>query len=267
MTKAVAEIGHAALAGLPIFVVNMQRDTERRQHMAGLLAGLGLAAEFVGAVDGRTLTAPERAVYDPARALRVYGVEMRDAEIGCYLSHHRIYERMVREGIPVAMVLEDDISIDPSLPGTVSALLASPFQDWLVVRLDSKRGEVINPASSKFRGTRVAELRDGAALYQIRTQVLGVGAYLIRQEGAARMIAYGKRIFMPIDQTMDRYWENGILPYVVRPFPADQGDAFGSHAGDRSSTRRRAQPLRVRLRRRLQRIEDSVRKRAFNLLR
>jgi glycosyl transferase family 25 len=79
------------------------------------------------------------------------------------------------------------------------------------------------------------------------------------------MLAYGRRIFMPIDQTMDRYWENGILPYVVRPFQVHQAEDFGSSTGARALDRRRAQPLPVRVRRRLQRLSDSVRKRAFNL--
>jgi len=258
--------GFTASLGCPVFVINMARDTARRQHMVEVLGQIGLPVEFVTGVDGSVLTAEERSAYDRARALRVYGVEMKDSEIGCFLSHRRIYERMVREGIGTALVLEDDVTIQPTLPAVVADLLASPYAGWLVVRLDTKLGRVANPAAPRFLGTRVAELSDGAALYRIRSQVLGVGAYLIRQEGAARMLDYGRRIFMPIDQTMDRYWENGILPHVVRPFPVDQGDDFGSHSGDRSNARRRVQPLPVRVRRRLQRIEDAVRKRVFNLI-
>ena len=250
----------------PVFVVNMARDTARRQYMAETLAKVGIAAEFVVAVDGSTLTAAERAAYDRSRALRVYGVEMKDSEIGCYLSHHRIYERMVREDIGLALILEDDVSIGPALPDVLAQLVACPFTDWLVVRLDTKLGRVNEPASPKYLGERVADLGGGTGLYRLRTQVLGVGAYLIRREGAVRMIEYGKRIFMPIDQTMDRYWENGIRPYVVRPFPVHQADSFGSHSGDRSNARRRAQPFLVRQRRRLQRIEDAIRKRIFNFL-
>ena len=104
------------------------------------------------------------------------------------------------------------------------------------------------------------------ALYRVRSRVLGTGGYLIRRAGAEHMLAYGQRIFMPIDQTMDRYWENGILPYVVRPFPVLQLDDFGSSTGVRPRGRRSTQPLDVRLMRRMQRVIDSVHKRAFNLV-
>jgi len=250
---------------LPIFVINLERDTERRRHMTELLGQLGLASEFVGAVDGRRLTASDRAAYDPARAHRIYGVDMMDTEIACCLSHHHVYHRMLREGIGTALILEDDVRIAATFPAVLQDILACRFDDWLVVRLDTKRTQLHNPPSAKFLGTRVAELAGGGALYRLRTHVLGTGAYLIRREGASRMLAYGRRIFMPIDQTMDRFWENGILPYVVRPFPVLQNEDFGSSTGVRPPDRRGAQPVAVRLQRRVQRSIDGARKRAFNL--
>ncbi len=254
------------MSELAVFVVNMARDLERRRYMEGRLAELGMTAEFIDAVDGRQLNAAGRAAYDRKRALRVYGVEMLDSEIGCYLSHRGLYERMRREGIEVALILEDDVRIDPAFPAIVRALLECPFRGWEVIRFDSKRGRVTAPRSRKFAGARVAVLPDGAGLYRLGTHVLGVGAYLIRREGAERMLRYGSRIFMPIDQTMDRFWENGIVPYVVRPFPVRQAEDFGSHSeADRGRQRRAGQGLAVRVRRRAQRLEDGVRKRVFNL--
>ena len=255
-----------SLLPCPVFVINMARDVERRAHMEGVVERLGMAAEFVVGVDGSTLPPADRAAYDRSRALRVYGVEMKDSEIGCFLSHYRIYQRMVQEGIETALVLEDDVTVLPELPRVVADLVACEYRDWLVVRLDTKLGRVERPASAKYRGAKVADLAHGGELFRLRTQVLGVGAYLIRLEGARRMIDHGQRIFMPIDQTMDRYWENGIIPHAVRPFPVSQGDEFGSHSGDRSNARRRGMPAGVVMLRRVQRLEDAVRKRLFNAL-
>jgi len=254
------------MAAPPVFVINLERDRERRRHMTELLGRLGLAAEFVTAVDGRALSDADRSSYDRTRALRVYGVEMMDTEIACFLSHRRLYERILRDGIEAALIMEDDVRVEPTLPAVLDGLLAAAHIDWAVVRLDSKRSQVIEPPrQGKFLGARVADLPAGAGLYRLRTHVLGVGAYLIRREGARRMLEYGRRIFMPIDQTMDRYWENGILPFVVRPFQVHQAEDFGSSTGVRALDRRSVQPFGVRVRRRLQRMSDGVRKRAFNL--
>ena len=247
----------------PIFVINLERDVERRRHMTETLGALGLAAEFVAAVNGRALPAACRAAYDPAKALRVYGVPMWDNEIACYFSHYGIWQRMVAEGIEVALVLEDDVHVEPALPGVVGDVLASAWRDWMVIRLDTKRGRVLEPRTAKFRGREVAALPGGGAVYRLGTHVLGTGGYLIRREGAARMIDYGRRVFMPVDHTMDRFWENGIRPYVVRPFPVLQKQQFGSSTGVSPPERRHGQPAGVVLSRRVTRVVDGVRKRVY----
>jgi len=258
-------VDQAGAVDLPVFVINLARDTARREAMAAQLAAIGLTASFVPAVDGRLLTAGDRAAYHRAKCLRVYGVEMLDSEIGCYLSHYRLYQRILRDDLPASLILEDDARLDPATPAILRALLGVAEPAWTVVRLESMRGRLLRPPSSRFVGIRVADLPDGAGLYRLRTHVLGLGAYLIRPAGARRMLEYGARIFSPIDQTMDRFWENGIVPYIVRPFPARQDAAFASSIGARPAGRNAGEPFGVWMRRRAQRLADSLRKRAFNL--
>jgi glycosyl transferase family 25 len=250
---------------VPVFVINLERDTARRRRMEALLAAAGLEAEFVTAVDGRALSDAERARRDRARSLRVYGVELFDTELACCLSHLQVYERIVRDGIAAALVMEDDIALDSDFADIVRDLAARDIPDWLVIRLTSLRQRVAEPRSAKFRGTPVAALPRGRALYRLKTHVLGGGAYLIRRDGAARMLDYAGRPFMAIDQMMDRYWENGILPFVVRPFPATQHTDIPSSTEERPRGRHRQQPFAIRMGRRLQRVRDGAGKRLFNL--
>ena len=240
----------------PVFVINLARDTARRVHAENTLAGLGITAEFVTAVDGSALTAADRAKVDATKTARVYGHPMMDSEIACYLSHYRIYERMLRNNIPVALIMEDDLAIEASLPRLVRDILAAPFQDWQIVRLQSARGKIVAARAAKFTGTAVADLTDGK-IYALKTHVLGACAYLIKRDAARAMADYGARVFMPIDHTMDRYWENGILPYVARPFPVRQHDDFGSSIGDRSRKMPRSPASRA------QRLYDGLRKRLY----
>jgi glycosyl transferase family 25 len=224
------------------------------------LAKVGLSAEFIAAVEGRNLSPEDLSAYDVRRALQIYGVEMMDAEIGCYLSHYRLYERMVRENITVAVILEDDLDIEPILPSVIHDLTQEENPAWLIVRLESLRGKVIHSKCPKSRGRQVKALSQ-AALYRLDTHILGSGGYIIRKEGAQRMLDYGRRIFMPIDQTMDRFWENGIIPYIVKPFPLRQRQDFESRIGSRPPRRHYSQPVKVRLWRRWQRLSDGLRKR------
>jgi len=254
------------MSELPIFVINLARDERRRAHMQQVLSQLGLRAEFVAAVDGHQLSTTERSAYQPARALRVYGVQMLDTEIACYLSHYRLWERMVGEGLKVALILEDDLDIRPDFPQLLGELLDDPSPIWQVLRFESQRNRVLNPQNQKDRGKQLKTLTAGT-LFELNIHVLGGGAYLMRQEGARRLVDYARQIFMPLDQTMDRFWENGIVPYVIRPFPVTQRTALGSSIGERAAGRHRKYPFPTRLGRRWQRWLDSLRKRIFILSR
>lgn len=247
---------------LSTFVISLERDTERRAHMANLLNRLDLKAEFINAVDGRAMPQSNWNAYDRKKTLRVYGVDMLETEIGCYLSHYRLYERMLREDIDIALIMEDDIECTPEFPQIIADLIADPDPEWLVVRLETQRGRVREAKKPLFTGRCVKKMRH-AQLYKLNTHILGFGAYLIRKEGAQRMLEYGRRIFMPIDQTMDRFWENGIAPYIVRPIPVFQNPVFQSRIGARPPGRNKDQPLFIRLQSRMQRMADGLAKRIY----
>jgi glycosyl transferase family 25 len=230
--------------------------------MALLTQNLGLTPEFISAVDGRELTVEQRARYDRPAARRIYGVDMSDSEIGCYLSHFSIYQKMVAERIPLALILEDDIECDPDFKQVVDELAREETPEWTVVRFQTAKTTVRDGVKPAYLGRKVAVVA-GRDLCALRTNVLGACGYLIRLKAAERMVDYGSRIFLPIDQAMDRYWENGILPYVIRPMPVRQSAAFGSEIGHRGRAAAEA-PNRLQIiRRRLQRAGDSINKRMF----
>lgn len=250
-----------ARSSLPIFVISLCRRTDRRQHMQALLDQVGLRAEFIDAVDGKRLTPEQYATYDRKKALLVYGVEMSPAEIACHLSHLSIYRRMVEHGVDVALVLEDDIACDADLPQLLDEVLSETNSPWEVLRLQSTKTTIINHERPASRGEILSQHR-GRAIGRLRTGVLGGCGYLIKLSAAKRMLSYAERPFMPIDQTLDRYWENGILPYVLRPFPIWQNEAIASEIGDRKHKPRLGRMLT--LARRARRAFDGLNKRRYH---
>jgi len=257
-----AEAG-SSVRDLRIFVISLKRRTDRRRHMEMVLAERGLSAEFIEAVDGVALTEAERGLYDRRKALSVYGAEMNAAEIGCHLSHMKIYRRIVEEGIDTALVLEDDIECDSDFATVLNTILASPRRDWLVLRLQSTKGEIVNGSKPSTEGD-LSEVFQGRTLSRVRAGVLGGCGYLIRHEGARRMLRYAHRPFMPIDQTMDRYWENGITPYVLRPFPVRQSPRIASEISTRKVRPNLGRYLTAE--RRVRRAFDGVAKRVYALV-
>jgi glycosyl transferase family 25 len=116
--------GQAASAerGWPIFVVSLADAEARRAPLLGRLASMGLEHEVVAAVDGRRGLPPEYERYvDRARTMLNLGRRMADAEYACTLSHHFIYRRVVDEGLPGAIVLEDDAIVQPGFAAFVAS--------------------------------------------------------------------------------------------------------------------------------------------------
>lgn len=89
---------------MKIFIVNLKRSVERRNKIASQLDALNLDYEFVEAVDGTLMTADERAA-----ASATINYAFLPGEIGCALSHQKIYQKIVDSNIEAAMILEDDI--------------------------------------------------------------------------------------------------------------------------------------------------------------
>ncbi|MFT3721988.1 MAG: glycosyltransferase family 25 protein [Hyphomonadaceae bacterium] len=245
-----------------VFVISLERAVERREYMRNLVAQLGFTATIISAVDGKNLRPEQRARYNSERARRIYGCEMSDNEIACYLSHLSIYSKMLEQRIDTALILEDDISCVADLKPIVEDVLKLPKTSWQVVRLQSTRTNVQNPTNARRRGEPVAQVGE-REIFRIQTSILGGCAYLIRLGAAASMLARSEHMDMPIDQTLDRYWENGIIPYVLRPMPVWHEDLFESEIGQRGRALQQQPTKKVVTRRRIQRFVDSLNKRIF----
>lgn len=108
---------------MKIFVVNLTKNTERMASMDAQLKGLGLEYERIDAVYGKTLSKAERKMqFASFRSYCAAGYRLYDGEIGCALSHLAIYRRMVERGIPMALVLEDDVVLDGGLKDRIEEI-------------------------------------------------------------------------------------------------------------------------------------------------
>ena len=252
--------------GFATFVISLRRAHARRRHMRKLMCSIGIAAEFIDAVDGRCLTNEQRRRYDAAAAKRMYGAEMNASEIGCFLSHMSVYQTMIDRGIERALILEDDIECDSDLKSVIEALCTQPNPAWSVVRLQSSKRRVTTPRTAREYGKPIADIA-GRDLCRLDAGVLGGCGYLITRRAAAKMLSYGRRIFMPVDHTLDRFWENGITPYVVRPLPVRQSPCFASEIGERGRALAERETARDVRRRRVQRALDGLNKRVFLFVR
>ncbi|CAN5655069.1 glycosyltransferase family 25 protein [soil metagenome] len=223
------------------------------------LAGADVPYEFVEGVDGRDERINEEC--DDALALRERGVVLNRGEKGCALSHRSIYERMLRERIPCALVLEDDAVLAPSFLGVVQALTQHPpgGWDWLQFGYPAPGvGFMKARAVSVLRAGRrtalrklihipgfcAAQLAECFRAWRARTNPATAGikvphralphasAYLITLRGVEKIMPSLRPIRLPADVVPARGVAEGLVYRIYVPCLVSQSHEFASNTAD-----------------------------------
>ena len=219
---------------LPVYLINLPRDQQRLQAMAAQLQTLGLPFEAVPAIYGKDLGPAQRAaLYDHAANRRRYHDPLLDGEIGCYASHLQVWQRLVDSHAPAALVLEDDVLLQPALVPVLRALAARPA-GWHMVKLIGRDVE---------RPWQPRPLTEGVALIRYRRVPSLTSAYVLSREGAARLLAARRPFFRPVDIDLRHWWECGLsvagaYPYPVRHAPAGAVSSIGQRERPGGALRR-----------------------------
>ncbi len=198
----------------PIFIINMQKDTTRRKAIDARLKKAGLEGIFIEGVNGCDMNDTEiSAVYDSVKRKRYFGRDMTKGEVGCLLSHRKIFAKMVDEQIPVAVILEDDVIFENDFKQALGAMINTSVK-WDVVRfLGSKK--IYKRGCRKI--TKLGDTRYQFA--RLPTAPGGAHGYALTLKAAQIMLKHMERNWLPIDTLQGRCWETGLETLVLYPAP------------------------------------------------
>ncbi|HRH55586.1 MAG TPA: glycosyltransferase family 25 protein [Candidatus Paceibacterota bacterium] len=114
-------------------VINLDRDTERMAYMDAQLRALGIPYERQRALRGEEIIGTDEYHEDLARAA---GHNLLPGELGCAASHKRIYERILREELPYALILEDDVELPYNFKEIIQQQVAATHPAWEYLLFD-----------------------------------------------------------------------------------------------------------------------------------
>jgi glycosyl transferase family 25 len=244
---------------VPVFVINLPRDSARRESMRTRFDPLGVDLTFIEAVDGAAMTPEQWSFYDGEKRRKYFGRDLKPGEIGCLLSHRKIFEKIVTENITVAVILEDDVIPEPDFKDAIIAAANTPPVPWDVIRfLGSKK--------VYKRGRRViAPLIGRYVMARIPTAPGGAHGYMVTKHAAEIFLKHTQKNWVPIDTLQGRTWETGLETLVLYPAPVLIDEVAPSTIGDARMEKtvnfkgmRRAQYMVDRL---MYRLEDTIGKR------
>ncbi|MDX3774630.1 glycosyltransferase family 25 protein [Chromatiaceae bacterium AAb-1] len=226
---------------LPIFIINLDSSPERYQSASKQLAELDLSAERFSGVYGKNLSAEQvDACYDRTLNKSKFRRPLSPGEIGCYLSHRALWQKMVDDNIPVAVILEDDIEISAGFVQALQQL--SRLSNWDMIKIsDDRNGQ----------GEQRLKLDDTYTLVNFRKVPNCTTAYAITLQGAKKLLSR-KKFFRPVDVDLQFYPEldftvYSILPYVVRSSPRFVSEINAMSGGTRKGGTTFWRNLRYRL--------------------
>jgi glycosyl transferase, family 25 len=98
---------------IPVFVVSLERSLDRRARMGKILRDADIAHEFISAFDGAKEDAAfvQHAIDQSVFMKKLRGSNLTRGEVGCAMSHIRLYKKIIDENISYACIVEDDIDI------------------------------------------------------------------------------------------------------------------------------------------------------------
>ena len=188
----------------PIYVVNLDEDTERMDRISRQLREQGLSFARFGAFRGRDVPDPWKQQFDDAR--------IGPGEVGCYASHLQLMADMLDSGDRVRVILEDDAFLSPHFAELLGALPAGLPGDWDIVRFSTQLRHPV---------VRVAALPHGFGIYSYSRLPFSTVGYMMNRRFASALTRPRRRSH-PLDahfqhpSMFDNFTTYGVEPGPVR---------------------------------------------------
>jgi len=195
---------------MTVFLINLAKDKDRLLSATAQLNRLSVPYERVEAVYAKELDEGVReASVDRFRWWCAVGRPCYVGEIGCALSHYKIYAQMAERGLDFACVLEDDVILADGFKDALSRVA-----DWLDVR----RPQVV------LLSNHTTERVEGQEIRRARADMFTEG-YVITRKAAERLRAANLPLEVPCDH-WGRWVRMGIIElYHAYPSVCSQDNA------------------------------------------
>ena len=200
-------------ADLGIWLINLDRDTQRLARMQQQLVAMGLDYTRFAAIDGRAQADELAARVDAAAYARNMGQNVTPGHVGCYASHVAVWEQVAQAPQPVALILEDNVVFHDDFLDSLDAALAGAAA-WDTLRFNCIRAKW--PVCQGYLGR-----------YRLNAYIgpfTGNVTYLIKRDVAGRLAAGFWPQTRAHDHEMNRFFHHDFRQFGLEPFSSHVDD-------------------------------------------
>ncbi|MBO9489221.1 glycosyltransferase family 25 protein [Endozoicomonas sp. G2_1] len=194
------------------FLINLDKSTDRLAYSEKRLTEHNIAFERVAAVYGADLSRQELTQAYSDQLPNAYYKKLNIGEIGCYLSHRKVWQKIVDDKLDFAVVLEDDFNIVDDFSAMLAAVSSAPIT-WDYIKL----AEHDRPRKS----LHTIDINNHKLITYDKIPARTC-AQVVSYEGAKKLLAASQPFSRPVDIDLQYWWEKdirvfGLMPYVFRP--------------------------------------------------
>lgn len=224
-------------------IINMAASTDRMASVVTRLDTVGLGWQrFEAVAPASAAAAQAHPLYRGEQARRLFGRDLSRGEIGCYLSHLGAMRAALADGVPVALILEDD-----AVPLAGAGPAVAALSEWMTgVHARPVHWLSLCRTIGKW-GAPLATVGQHSILRAWRPPLIA-SAILWSRTGMEQFVRYVEQhgIDRPADDAMRAYFaRTGSAAVLAAPLFAEDGSdstidpANARHSGHDKITRMR----------------------------
>uniref|UniRef100_A0A665VYP3 procollagen galactosyltransferase n=1 Tax=Echeneis naucrates TaxID=173247 RepID=A0A665VYP3_ECHNA len=209
-----------------VFMINLERRTDRRDRMLRTLYQQEINCKVVAAVDGKAMNISEIHALGihmlPGYSDPYHGRPLTKGELGCFLSHHKIWKEIVERQLHTSLVIEDDLRFEVFFKRRLMNLISEVEDErleWDLIYIGRKRMQVDHPEKAVPNIHNLVE-----ADYSYWT--LG---YMISLQGAEKLLkAEPLKRILPVDEFLPIMYNKHPVSDYMEQFESRDLKAFSA---------------------------------------
>jgi len=213
------------LNSINTFVISLPHETLRRKAIRKKLTGVCEKFEFFDAINARKTNLLQHKDYHGLKRRLCYGKDLTPGELGCFLSHRAVLEKIVKKKLLISLIFEDDVVLDKNFITVIKNLIKCSYP-WEAVRFLGK------PKIATLMQRKIIKIYQSFYLTRLATSPGGAYAYVISYSGAQKLLKSMENISCPIDTIMGLPWRSGLEVLTIQPAIASWDKSFESAIGD-----------------------------------
>ncbi len=187
------------------YLINLDKDTDRLKFFNANFEHLGIAVERISATDGRVFSEEDYKNFMQTRPRDYNRTQTKNwlrGQMGCFLSHYAVWQKIAAGSEPFCAVFEDDIHISNYLGKILND------HSWIPSNVDIIRLET---STNRIRLTSQPTLTHiGRKLYGVKSTSWCAGAYIINRNTAQKLVDLAEKYHEPADVILYNFEESVI---------------------------------------------------------